>query len=119
VHVYNNLYLVRDAASFGYSIGLGYRSAVYSQNNAWQVPPGLPAGRLVRSYRGLVFEDRGSIVNGAPADVGALLMASQPALKLSSTLGWQPEPGPDIDPSDQVSARVRSGAGAGRLWTAP
>ena len=119
VHVYNNLYLIRQAHAFGYSIGLGYRSAVYSQNNAWQTPPDLQASRLVRSYKGDAFEDHGSLVNGQPVDLHATLAASQPALKIQATVGWQPAPGPDIDPADQVSTRVRAGAGAGRLWTAP
>lgn len=119
VHVYNNLYLIRQAGSFGYSIGLGYRSAVFSQHNAWQTPPDLQTGRLIRPYKGEVFEDQGSIVNGLPAALSAELSASQPALKFETTSGWLPASGPAIDPADQVPSRVRSGAGAGRLWTAP
>ena len=119
VHVYNNLYLVRQAAGFGYSIGVGYRSAVVSQHNAWQVPPDLPAGRLVQAHRGDVFEDHGSTVNGLPVDWPAVLSASQPAVAWRATAGWQPLPGPAIDPASQVAGRVRAGAGAGRLWTPP
>ncbi len=119
VHVYNNLYVVRQSATFGYSIGLGHRSAVLSQNNVWLVPPDLHAGRLVRSYKGEVFEDHGSTINGLPVDWPLALSAVQPEVKLQTTAGWQPLPGPTIDPADQVAARVRARAGAGRLWTAP
>ncbi|MEY2594595.1 MAG: hypothetical protein RI972_2284 [Pseudomonadota bacterium] len=119
VHVYNNLYVVRDSASFGYSIGLGFQSAVISHNNAWLVPSDLPAGRLIRSYRGDVFEDQGSTVNQKTVDWAHALAAVQPAVKLKTSAGWAPLPGAVIDPTDQVASRVRAGAGAGRLWTAP
>jgi len=117
VHVYNNLYQVHQAGSFGYSIGLGYRSAVYSQHNAWLTPPDLAASRLLRAYKGEAFEDHGSQLNGAPLDWRAQLLASQPGLSLQATAGWQPAPGPEIDPAKQVPARVRASAGAGRLFT--
>jgi pectate lyase/pectin methylesterase-like acyl-CoA thioesterase len=119
VHLTNNLYLVRDGGSFGYSIGLGHRSAVISEHNAWEIPPGLPSGRLIRSYGSEVFEDRGSTVNGQPVDWPAALAATQPSVKLQTTAGWQPPPGPAPDPTHAVAARVRAGAGAGRLWTGP
>lgn len=119
VHVYNNLYVVREADSFGYSIGLGYRSAVISQNNAWWVPQGMHPGRLLRSYRGDTFEDHGSTVNARAVDWAQALADIQPSVKLISSAGWQPLPGSVIDPTHEVAARVRAGAGAGRLWTGP
>ena len=119
VHLYNNLYLVHQAKGFEYSIGLGFRSAVYSQHNAWQVPADVPSGRLLMPYRGDAFEDHGSTVNGRSVDLRAVLSATHGAVTLQPTAGWRPEPGPDIDPADQVAARVRAGAGAGRLWTTP
>jgi pectate lyase/pectin methylesterase-like acyl-CoA thioesterase len=119
VHVYNNLYLVHEAGEFEYSIGLGYRSAVYSQRNAWQVPAALSPVSLVRSYKGDAFEDHDSIVNDRPANLHALLSASQPAVNFRAAVGWAPAPGPELDPADEVPDRVRAGAGAGRLWTAP
>lgn len=119
VHVYNNLYLVHDAAGFEYSIGLGFRSAVVSERNAWQIPAGLAPSSLVRSYRGDAFEDHGSLVNGQPVDLAARLVASQPDVPLRTKVGWTPAPGPPIDTADQVPDRVRAGAGAGRLWTPP
>jgi pectate lyase len=44
VQVDNNLCVVHDAASFGHSIGLGQRAMMPSEHNAWQTPPGMPAG---------------------------------------------------------------------------
>jgi pectate lyase/pectin methylesterase-like acyl-CoA thioesterase len=119
VHVYNNLYLVHQAGSFGYSIGLGYRSAVYSQQNAWQTPPDLAVGRLIRSYRGEAFEDQGSLVNGLPVELRAPPSANEPEPNRQASSGWRPNPRPEIDPADEVPGRVRAGAGAGRLWTSP
>ena len=117
VHVYNNLYLIHQAGTFGYSIGVGHRSAVYSQHNAWQTPPELPASRIVGLYKGDAFEDHGSIVNGAVVDLLALLSARQPTQNIAPAVGWRPAPGPEVDPAEQVPSRVRAGAGAGRLWT--
>jgi pectate lyase/pectin methylesterase-like acyl-CoA thioesterase len=119
VHLYNNLYLVHQGATFDYSIGLGHRSAVLSQHNAWRVPPDVPPGRLIRVFRAEAFEDHGSIVNGLPVDWHAQLSAQQPNLRLGTTVGWKPSPKPALDPAEEVTARVRAGAGAGRLWTAP
>lgn len=119
VHVYNNLYLIDDPAGFEYSIGVGYKSAVYSQRNAWQIPAALSPVSLIRAYKGDAFEDHDSVVNGRPANLHALLSASQPTLSFKATVGWTPTPGPELDLADQVPDRVRAGAGAGRLWTAP
>jgi pectate lyase/pectin methylesterase-like acyl-CoA thioesterase len=117
VHVYNNLYWVRDGAAFGYSIGLGHRSAVLSQHNAWLVPSDVAPGRLLRVFQSEAFEDHGSIVNGQPVNWHAALSALQPSLKLGTSAGWKPSPEPALDPADEVAARVRASAGAGRLWT--
>ena len=39
VHVYNNLHVVTDAGRFGYSLGVGHRSRIVSQANAWSGRP--------------------------------------------------------------------------------
>ena len=116
VHVFNNLYLVHDAASFGYSLGVGYRSALYSQANTWEIPQGLAQQALVRLYRGSAFADQGSIVNGRPVDLLAGLRAANPGVAISGDVGWLPEQAASADPASEVAARVRAGAGQGRLW---
>ena len=68
VHVVNNLFVARDAARFGYSIGLGKRCRIVSEANAWELAPGIGDGRLLRAFGGTQFSDRGSIRNGLPID---------------------------------------------------
>lgn len=118
VHLYNNLHAV-DAAAFGYSIGVGHRSAIVSQHNVWETPPGLPARRLVRLLGGTVFSDTGSLHNGAAANLVEALQGDAPGTITVGAPGWAPTlvPAAGIDPAADVAARVRAGAGAGRLWT--
>jgi pectate lyase/pectin methylesterase-like acyl-CoA thioesterase len=122
VHVFNNFYLVRHAERFGYSLGVGYRSAILSQHNAWESPPGFSVQRLLRRLGGGRFTDEGSLLNGLPAE----LMAAWRGMVTTSSAdaAWvqglvAPPVASGIDPAAEVPARVRAGAGAGRLWTGP
>ncbi len=110
VHLLNNLYLVHDAASFGYSIGIGHRADILSQSNAWETPPSLPAARLVRRLGQGVLRDEGSLQNDVPVAWPSESRDASP---------WQPPYALAVDPAAEVAARVRAGAGAGRLWTRP
>ena len=64
----------------------------------------------MRAYKGERFVDRGSRLNGQPVALGA---------GFESDVGWQPALGPVPDDAADVPARVRAGAGAGRLWVSP
>lgn len=116
VHVVNNLYEVTDEAGFGYSIGVGHRSAIVSSHNVWQAPSSMPPQRLVRALGGDALRDQGSWLNGQPVDLVQLLRASLPGRDLADP-GWQPVAAGQPDAAHEVAARVRAGAGAGRLWT--
>ncbi len=115
VHVYNNLYWVRGS-DFGYSLGVGFRSRLFSEHNVWETPPAIASSRLVRVYKGQTFFDRGSLHNGAGVDLLAQLRATEAGAGISGDVGWQPALHGPIDRADEVAARVRAGAGAGRLW---
>lgn len=120
VHVFNNLHVASGAGSFGYSLGVGHRSRIYSEANAWETPPEVPAARLVRLLQGERFFDRGSIHNGEPVDLLGALRAANPGAAVSADVGWRPTlTAAAPDPAAEVAARARAGAGAGRLWTAP
>jgi len=119
VHVANNLYLVHQAAgeAYAYSIGLGHESRVISERNVWQVPAGVDAERLVAPLKGRRFVDRGSWRNGAPVDLGAALRTAHPGVPWTEEVGWTPAFAAGLDPVEDVEAKVRAGAGAGR-WAA-
>lgn len=117
VHVVNSLYLAPDPAAFSYSIGVGFRSAIVSEHNAWIAAPGIDPARLVRPLGGTTFVDRGSSFNGRPIDLNALLRAAPGGAAIGSDVGWTPDPAVRADPVEEVASRVRAGAGPGRLWT--
>jgi pectate lyase len=118
VHVYNNLHVV-TGGDYGYSLGVGIKSRLFSEHNAWETPAGVATTRLVRAYKGDSFFDRGSIHNGQPVDLLAALRAAHPGVALTGDVGWVPTlVAMPPDRAADVPARVRAGAGAGRLWTA-
>ena len=115
VQLVNNLYEVRADGPWplGYSIGVGLGARLLSEHNAWVSDGRVPAQRLLRVFKGTRFSDQGSLLDGQPvALVQAQRDAGQP---LDDTPSWAPTRGPVAEPASQVAARVRSGAGAGRL----
>ena len=117
VHVYNNLHVARG--EYGYSLGVGVQSRLFSEHNAWETAPEIATGRLVRLYRGSAFFDRGSLHNGRPVDLLAALRAANPNAAIAGDVGWQPVLHGPLDAAADVPARVRAGAGVGKLWTGP
>jgi pectin methylesterase-like acyl-CoA thioesterase/pectate lyase len=119
VHLANNLYVVGEAAdeSYVYSIGIGHESRVISERNAWQTPGAVGAARLVAPLKGRHFVDRGSWLNGAPVDLLAAMRAAYPDVAWSDEVGWTPPFAAGLDPVEDVQAKVRAAAGAGR-WAA-
>ena len=118
VHVFNNLY-VATKADYSYTIGVGLQSRIYSEHNVWETPAHVGPQQLVRVYKGSRFFDRGSLHNGQPVDLPALLRSTRPDSEWSADVGWVPSLHGAIDAAVAVAARVRAGAGSGRLWTGP
>ncbi|MBI3369515.1 MAG: hypothetical protein HY021_14030 [Burkholderiales bacterium] len=117
VHVYNNLYVGRSDVpyAFGYSIGIGVQSRVYSERNVWDTSPAIAPGQLTRWWKGTSFFDTGSLHNGQPVDLLGALRTARPEAQVTDEVGWRPRFFMPLDPVDQVAAKVRAGAGAGRL----
>jgi len=115
VHVYNNLYLITDLARHGYSLGVGHRSRIFSQSNAWEWPADVSRPPLLRWWGGDVFADRGSLLNGRPIDLLGLLRDAHPSRAIDGDVGWTPAHVDAVDPAREVADRVRAHAGAGRL----
>ncbi|MEF7614383.1 hypothetical protein V4F39_10730 [Aquincola sp. MAHUQ-54] len=117
VHVYNNLYTGSSEPpyAFGYSIGVGVNSRVFSEHNVWRLTGDVPATAIVKLWKGQTFFDRGSLLNGQPVDLLAQLRQANPAAALSADVGWQPALAGRVEPARDVERNVRASAGAGRL----
>ena len=111
VHVVNNLFVATDAARFGYSIGLGKRCRIVSEDNAWELATGIDDSRLLRAFGGTQFSDRGSVRNGQAVALGEALRRAQPAIALDERPAFDPPPVAGRVAATQVAAIVRAGAG--------
>jgi pectate lyase/pectin methylesterase-like acyl-CoA thioesterase len=118
VHLYNNLHVAGPEEGFAYSIGVGLQSRIFSERNAWEAPASVPAARLVRLHKGTAFTDRESLLNGQPVDLLGALRAASPSVVIDGDVGWRPALHGPLDAARDVPARVRAGAGAGRLAAA-
>ncbi|WP_377161104.1 pectinesterase family protein [Roseateles sp. UC29_93] len=118
VHVANNLYVAAAGGDYpyAYSIGVGIESQVLSEANAWEAAAGIGPERVVRLLKGERFEDRGSNFNDAPIDPVRWLRAANPDKAVVGEAGWTPPYRLPIELAGEVAARVRAGAGTGRLW---
>lgn len=120
VHVYDNLYLVPDAASYTYSLGVGVESRIYAENNFFRIPDTpdlLPLGNIVKYWKGTALHATGSLVAAGsrhprPVDLVAEYNAAYDP-DLGGDVGWTPTLVPRLDPAFEVPARVLSGAGPG------
>lgn len=118
VHIYNNLYVGRPDGdyAFEYSIGVGVKSRVFSERNVWELPAAIANPQhLTKLWKGDAFFDRGSLLNGQAVDLLAALRAANPAATVNGDVGWTPTLHLPQDPAEQVSAKVKAGAGAGKL----
>ncbi len=114
IHAYNNYHEATPGAEypFSYAWGIGVSSRLVAQNNVFD---GVDPERIIDVYKGTTVAESGTLVDGRP--VTDLLEAANKAkkAKLTPDVGWTPELVGNLDPSAQVAAVVKAGAGAGRL----
>ena len=115
VHVANNLFVAANRERFGYSIGLGKRCRIVSEENAWELAAGIDDEKLLRNWGGTQFSDRGSIRNTKPVDLAAAFRRAYPAVALDDKPSFEPPPIFGRVNATDVATRVREGAGAQRI----
>jgi pectate lyase len=111
VHVYNNLYVIPDAAGYEYSWGVGFESKIYAENNYFEskADPSL----FAKWWNGTVLHETGTLVNRRPVDVVAAHNAAFDP-DLGTDVGWTPTLVTRVDRTKDVPGHVRDKAGVGR-----
>ncbi|GAB4059475.1 PbsX family transcriptional regulator [Uliginosibacterium sediminicola] len=97
------------------AFGIGKESAIYSENNYFEVK-NADASAVGVIQGGTVFFDQGSYFNGKPVDAVKAINAVDPKKQVSPNVGWKPtlyarKP----IPATEVPAYVKANAGAGKL----
>lgn len=118
VHLYNNLYRIKKLETYGYSWGVGIRSAIYAESNFFQVDQDVTAGELLERFNGTAIHEQGNLFDG-PADRSLLDLreaynaANDPDLAdLDQTsMAWTPTLFLEIEPARHVLPSVQSHAG--------
>lgn len=109
VHLYNNLYegtMNNPSYPFLYTIGVGYASQIYAQNNYFIEDAGTPASGLIGVFTGgTTFTDTGSVLNGAEVNIAQ----SKGGL---SPVRWTPTLFTTMDPTTDVPRMVMTKAGS-------
>lgn len=111
VHVYNNLYAAASDSGYLYSWGVGLQSAIYAQNNAFELAEPYSAADIIDNLGGTAIHEEGSYVNRRPVDVLAAYNAVNDP-DFNGDVGWVPQVYGPIDRTTAVATLVRRGAGA-------
>jgi pectate lyase len=93
VHLYNNLYDVRDTPAYNYSWGVGIESAIYAEENVFIADRNFAVDRIIARFNGTALSASNTLVIGPrvrnPVDVIAAWNAvNDPDLGFDA--GWVP-----------------------------
>jgi len=93
VHLYNNLYDVRDTPNYGYSWGVGIQSQIYAEENVFIAERDFTVDQIIDRFNGTRLSASGTLVAGPrvrnPVDVIAAWNAVNDP-DLSFDAGWVP-----------------------------
>jgi pectate lyase len=118
VDVYNNLYTATDE-EYQYSLGAGFESSIYAENNYFKLSADVPASDIIHYWKGTRITAIGSLVQVSgrkpvPVDLVAAYNAAYDP-DLAPDAGWAPALRPRLDPTAAVPAVVNATAGIRRL----
>jgi pectate lyase len=117
VHVYNNYYRIVNNPAYVYTWGAGIESAIYAENNYFEIDQSLAPGKLIASYSGTRLYETGTRIQGTsgeglPIDVlSAYNAANDP--DLATTVGWKPTLVTPIQDAQQAKDAIAADAGPG------
>jgi pectate lyase len=114
VHIYNNLYRIKKDESYGYSWGVGIRSAIYAEKNFFQVDEDVTADEVIERFNGTALHERGNLFDGPAEKFLVDLRAAYNAANdpdLADGTSWTPTLFTEMDPARHVLPAVLSHAG--------
>lgn len=115
VDAYNNHYVVSDAASYVYSLGVGFSSHLVAEDNAFTLPAGVDPSRVIAYWKGTGLTADHNQVNGHEVDLLAAFNAAHPDTPLGDDAGWTPALRTKVDDPGAVPRIVDGDAGAGKV----
>ncbi|MDQ0602785.1 pectate lyase [Streptomyces canus] len=113
VDSYNNHFVANE--DYAYSFGIGKESQLVAEHNAFTLPEGVSAAKVLKRWNVSPVTAADNYVNGRLTDLIAVHNAEIPAETLQSGAGWTPTLRTKIDPVKKVPGIVGRGAGAGRV----
>ncbi|GAA0529728.1 pectate lyase [Paractinoplanes ferrugineus] len=118
VDVYDNLYVATDEG-YQYSLGVGFESSIYAENNYFKLSADVPAADILHYWKGTKATVLGSLVQVSgrrpvPVDLVAAYNAAYDP-DLAADAGWTPVLRARVDPTALVPAVVAAGAGIRHL----
>ncbi|WP_329226671.1 pectate lyase [Streptomyces canus] len=113
VDSYNNHFVAND--DYAYSFGIGKESRLIAEHNAFTLPAGISAAKVLKRWNVSPLTAADNYVNGKLTDLIAVHNAEIPAETLESGAGWTPTLRTKVDPAKKVPGIVDRGAGAGRV----
>jgi pectate lyase len=121
VDVYDNLYVATDD-DYQYSIGVGFSSSVYAENNYFRLSADVPPADVLHYWKGTRITAIGSLVQISgraprPVDLVAAYNAAYDP-DLSPDAGWTPTLRTRVDPAWAVPLVVAAGVGRQHLGLA-
>jgi len=118
VDIYDNLYIATDEA-YGYSLGVGFESSIYAENNYFLRSADLGDGDLIKYWKGTRITAKGTLVQVGsrlprPVDLVAAYNAAYDP-DFAPDAGWVPTLRTRLDPTALVPVIVKAAAGSRRL----
>ncbi len=113
VDSYNNHFVAGDG--YAYSYGIGMESQLVAEHNAFTLPAGTSAAKILKKWKEAPVTAADNYVNGRAVDLIAVHNAEIPAETLQSGAGWTPALRTKVDPPQAVPGIVDHCAGAGHL----
>ncbi|MFE1340628.1 polysaccharide lyase family 1 protein [Streptomyces sp. NPDC058733] len=113
VDSYNNHFVAGDG--YSYSYGIGMESRLVAEHNAFTLPPGVSAAKILKKWKEAPLTAADNWVNGRRTDLIAVHNTEIPGETLASGAGWTPTLRTHVDPPRALPGLVDAGAGAGKV----